>query len=156
MCANLNTMLGDFPLTDTEEALYGNATKPTLASVDRVTFNYDRALGRPKHDPIYDELVAPWDRKDIAAQYDALEAFAHNLGNIGLQFTHASWAMDMALRDIRCGETREEQAAAFETARALYARLDRGLERPASGGIKYFRYGRIGEVLRNFVYGRKS
>lgn len=152
MCANLNTMLGDFP-GDTEEAF---TPKPTLAPVDRVTFNYGRALGRPKHDPICDALVAPWDRKDTAAQYDAMEAFAHSMGNIGLQFTHASWAMDMALRDIRCSETHEEQAAAFETARALFVRLDRSLERPAAGGIKYFRYGRIGEVLRNFVYGRRS
>lgn len=179
MCANLNTMLGDFPFVldscpkcktllhesdkgetycpncawDTEEAFM---PKSPLAPVDRVTFNYGRALGRPKHDPLFDGLVEPWNRDDIAAQFDAMEAFAHSMGAIGLQFTHASWAMDMALRDIRCSETREEQAAAFETARALYARLDRGLERPAAGGIKYFRYGRIGEVLRNFVYGRKA
>src|SRR6185503_10736286 len=119
MCANLNTMPGDFPCqadnatmaqADTETAFAPAAHKVDLRSnvppkVDRVTFNYGRALGRPKHDPIYDELVPPYDRKDAAAQYDAMEAFAHSMGAIGLQFTHASWAMDMALRDIRCSET---------------------------------------------------
>ncbi len=104
-----------------------------LAPVDRATFNYGRALGSPQ-----------------TAEYVAFAAQARAWATVASQFSRGAWALDLALKFARDAETREEQARAMTEARRVFHEYDRKLERVESGPCKWFRYGRVGNVLRKF------
>lgn len=113
---------------------------------DRVTFNYGRALGSPK--AVYDG--APWNRNDYQAEYEHAVKVTRALGDIAVKFSNAAWRMEMATRDVRLSETLKEQADMMADLRIAFHEIDRDLETVESDGMKWSRYGRIGNVLRRF------
>lgn len=117
--------------------------------VDRSVFNYGAALGRPKHAPV--NLLNPWNDASPAAQYDAITAFAARLAKAQLQLSRHAWALEMALKHVRDACTPEEQAAKLAEALEVWHVADRGTAELDGGGAKWFRYGRIGDVLRRFT-----
>jgi hypothetical protein len=145
--------MGEFPLTDTEAAFEPRSHTPTTAPVDRRTFNYGRALGRPKAsetDLLYGELAGPWNRKDAAAEYAVMEDYAKAMAAIANKLSAGAWAIDMALMHVRCSETLTEQAEKMQELRATFHKVDRDLEAIHVAPLRYHRYGRIGNVLRHF------
>ncbi len=114
---------------------YWPANKPD--KVDRATFNYGRALGTPKG--------------QHRAEYEALQSQARAWAEVARQFSVAAWALEMALKRTRDGETLGEQHDAMQEAREIFHDYDRKLERVESGPCKWFRYGRTGNVLSRFA-----
>lgn len=113
---------------------HGRLADKRAAQVDRSTFNYGRALGAPKDN----------------AEFVAIETVAQALGQINMQLSAAHWRLDMALKNVRDAETATEQAAYLAVLRETFHHVDRKLETVASGPVKFYRYGRIGNVLRSF------
>ncbi len=117
-----------------EAYLYRELTgREPRKAVDRSTFNYGRALGPMR-----------------TAEYAAMERTAQALRGIAGIFSAASWKLDMALKAIRDSETHSEQQAAMATGREAFHIVDRDLEQVHIAPLRFFRYGRIGDVLRTF------
>lgn len=112
--------------------------------VDRATFNYGAAIGRPKYSAT---TKAPWEDNQSAAAYDFYEAYARHLASVANIFSAAQWRVEMAIRDVRNATTETEQGEAMEAARVAFHDVDRSLERV---GL-WYRRGRIGDVLARFV-----
>lgn len=123
----------------------GSNTNPV---VDRVTFNYGAALGRPKYSAT---TKAPWEDNQAAAAYDWYEAYTRSLASVSNVFSAAQWRMEMAIRDVRNATTEVEQAEAMDRARATFAEVDRGLDHVRSRHATWFRFGRGGDVLKRWA-----
>lgn len=121
----------------------------TLAAVDRSTFNYGAALGRPKHGAAIGP-TATWEDQSPASRYDAMMAFCGRLAEAQQQLSRHQWALEMALRDIRCACSTTEQTDAIAAAEKVWYAADRGTEVLDGDGARWHRYGRVGNVLRRF------
>ena len=106
---------------------------PRPPEVDRVTFNYGAAIGAPS-----------------SPEYTAMTRYCHALGNVTICFSNAQWRLEMALRAVRCACDVEEQADAMDELRRIFHEVDRELERIEVLPLRFFRYGRIGNILRHF------
>lgn len=67
-----------------------------------------------------------------------------------MTFSGAQWKLEMALRDVRCACSLQEQQDAMDALRRAYVEVDRALATVKAGGIRFDRYGRVGTVLRWF------
>lgn len=103
-------------------------------TVDRSIFNYGAALGAPKGN----------------AEYDAFERTREALGTVAMAFSRRQWELEEAARAVRHAVTPTEQAEALAAYRVTFHAVDRALEHVAAGPLKWFRYGRVGEVLKSF------
>lgn len=103
--------------------------------VDRSIFNYGPAIGGPKGN----------------AEYDATVIYTQALGACYIKMSAAAWKMEMALKMVRDACDPQEQAAALDAMRVAFHEVDRDLETIAAGPVKFYRYGRIGNVLRHFT-----
>jgi hypothetical protein len=101
--------------------------------VDRETFNYGRAIGAPD-----------------TAEYRAMARYNTALGDVAMVFSNAQWRLEMAVRDIRVACNVPEQEEAMERARVVLHTVDRELEKVEHLPLRFFRYGRIGNVLKQF------
>ena len=113
--------------------------------VDRGTFNYGRALGVPKASD------NPWNASDPGLRYKHARDYASALGSIATQFSDAAWKLEMKLRDVRNACTPAEQTQALSELDVAFHAVDRLTEQVTFGPLKFYRYGRIGNVLRHFT-----
>jgi hypothetical protein len=104
--------------------------------VDLQTFNYGRALGKPTG--------------KLAPQYEHVETYLRALQRVSAFFSAAAWRLEMALRDVRNAETEADQDILVGALSAIWHDVDASLDRVQGQCgltvLKWFRYGRIGNV----------
>lgn len=109
-----------------------------IAPVDRETFNYGRAL------PL--ESLSP----AALAEYKAMVRYRDALSTIANVLTNEAWRLEMAVRDVRIACEPAEREAALAEMRRVFHSVDRSTERMECQPLRFYRFGRIGNVLRHF------